>query len=348
MTAPVPISLDGLKDRVEDYRDRLSSLGQAMGALQQYADDLLAAIERDCRELQSARLDLTATTDTAADAAASAPQPAIDAEPIAAEVADRTTAPADIDDDEAPVVDATTTSLPVAIPACQDDFTLIEGIDPATADALTTLGLTTFADLANLYQEDVEEIATVLADRRRIGRECWIEQAAILASGRTTDYVRRMSCRVPAAAAQTTVPSTDLAQPNCDWAPCFAPLMPDALPATAPEFTSGLACITPDIESQIAEARAAAARTRRISNLSGARQRAKRVTLSRHRSRTRPGWKLALTAAAAVTLAVISGSLVAGNALKHEIFARIARLGTCTVDSISSSHDCAVLAWLLL
>jgi predicted flap endonuclease-1-like 5' DNA nuclease len=348
MTASVPIGLDGLRDRVEDYRDRLSSLGQAMSELQQYADALLAAIEQDCRELQNARSELAATPDAVTDDMASAPQPDIHITPDTATAADCITAPAEVDDPETPVTDATQTSIPAAIPVCPDDFTLIKGIDPATADTLANLGLTTFADLANLYQEDVEEIAIVLADRRRIGRECWIEQAAILASGHTTDYVRQMSTPVRADATQAPVTSSDLPQPTCKWAPCFAPLLPDALPATGPQFTSDPSCANSNIETQIAEARAAAARTRRMSHLTGARQRAKQQTLSRHRSSPRPGWKLALTAAAAVTLAVISGSLVAGNALQNEIVTRITRLGTCTVDSISSSHDCAVLAWLLL
>jgi predicted flap endonuclease-1-like 5' DNA nuclease len=389
MTATVPVGLEDLKDRVEDYRDRLASLGLAMAALQRHADDLLAAIERDCLELQNTRsLEATATqsahiqpvavsvadaraeTEMAAESGGEAPADGVVTDDLAAAsesvpVADAGAEselaagssgndPADdvVVDDVAAPSEAAPPSANTA-PRRPDDLTLIKGIDTATADVLAGLGLTTFAELADLYQEDVEEIDAALSDPRRVSRECWIEQAAILATGQATAYVRAPRCAEPAPpAADPNAMPADPATP-VGWAPCFAPLQADLLPAAGPDFVLPRAGAGASIENQLAEARAAVTAnrrgiSRRVANPQGARGRARSARLARHRRVPRANWKVAMTTAAAFALATISGTIVVHDGLQRELAARLVRLGTCTVESIPTNQDCAVLAWLSL
>lgn len=73
-----------------------------------------------------------------------------------------------------------------------EQLTLIAGIDATAATALNNLGIHRFADLAALTAEDVAEIGRTLGDRRRIARQNWIEQAALLASGHSTAHAARI------------------------------------------------------------------------------------------------------------------------------------------------------------
>ncbi len=70
-------------------------------------------------------------------------------------------------------------------------LTLIDGIDAAAAERLNVAGISTFADIAALTSEDVVEIGRMLGEPRRVGKQCWIEQAALLAEGIETAYVAR-------------------------------------------------------------------------------------------------------------------------------------------------------------
>ena len=58
-----------------------------------------------------------------------------------------------------------------------DDLTQIGGVGPVIAGKLTTLGITTFKQIADLSAEDVERIDAELNFKGRIERENWIEQA---------------------------------------------------------------------------------------------------------------------------------------------------------------------------
>ena len=69
-----------------------------------------------------------------------------------------------------------------------DDLTLIRGIDAALRDQIGSLGFDTFAQVARWSKRDVIYVSEALSLDRRISRENWIEQAAILASGGTTAF----------------------------------------------------------------------------------------------------------------------------------------------------------------
>ncbi len=71
-----------------------------------------------------------------------------------------------------------------------DDFTLIRGIDRAIERQMRALGYETYAAIADLNAEDVALIGRALGDTRRLSRDGWIEQAAILACGQLTAFAR--------------------------------------------------------------------------------------------------------------------------------------------------------------
>ena len=67
----------------------------------------------------------------------------------------------------------------------EDDLTAISGIGPATARRLRHEGLTSFAQIAELNDEAIDELAPKLKNRaERIRRDRWVEQARKLAAER--------------------------------------------------------------------------------------------------------------------------------------------------------------------
>lgn len=72
----------------------------------------------------------------------------------------------------------------------RDDLCLIRGIDASSASILAICDVQTFADVARFRAEDVAKFNELLGDSRRIQRENWIEQAAMLAEGRCTKFAR--------------------------------------------------------------------------------------------------------------------------------------------------------------
>jgi predicted flap endonuclease-1-like 5' DNA nuclease len=117
-------------------------------------------------------------------------------------------------------------ALPATIPLAllslaSEQLTLIRGVDSAAANLLNEAGIHRFADIAALNREDVAELGKRLGDRRRISRQGWIEQAAVLAAGIETAHAARtragqLACITAAATesvaaalvAPTSVPST--------------------------------------------------------------------------------------------------------------------------------------------
>ena len=65
-----------------------------------------------------------------------------------------------------------------------DDLRRIEGIGPKYADALIAGGINTFAELAALSVEEIENIAKVAGMNRRKSMATWAEQAALAAEGK--------------------------------------------------------------------------------------------------------------------------------------------------------------------
>lgn len=78
-----------------------------------------------------------------------------------------------------------------AIPAA-DDLCLIRGIDKAVAEALAARSVTRFATVAAWTAEDVAALAGAGVPKARITEQNWIEQAAVLATGGTTHFSRRV------------------------------------------------------------------------------------------------------------------------------------------------------------
>ena len=72
-----------------------------------------------------------------------------------------------------------------------DDFARIKGIDAVARSLLGDLSITRYADLAAFTTDDVQEVGRLLHDAKRISREGWIEQAAVLMAGRETAYSKR-------------------------------------------------------------------------------------------------------------------------------------------------------------
>ena len=70
-----------------------------------------------------------------------------------------------------------------------DDLSRIKGIGPKLVALLQGLGVTAFAQIAAWDDAEVERIDAQLgAFAGRIGRDNWIEQARLLASGDTSAY----------------------------------------------------------------------------------------------------------------------------------------------------------------
>ncbi len=88
-----------------------------------------------------------------------------------------------------PPPEAPVAGVEAAVPLT-DDFTLIRGIDPGAALVLWSVGLTGFADIAAFKADDVATLGRLIGDPRRIAKEGWIEQAALLAAGTLTSFAR--------------------------------------------------------------------------------------------------------------------------------------------------------------
>jgi predicted flap endonuclease-1-like 5' DNA nuclease len=84
-----------------------------------------------------------------------------------------------------------------------EDLQRIKGIDADTASALKQLGVHRYAAIAAFTPAEVHRISAALALDGRIGRENWIEQAAVLARGGETQFAQRRGRGETANAAPT-------------------------------------------------------------------------------------------------------------------------------------------------
>ncbi len=100
-----------------------------------------------------------------------------EAETSAVEVKEAKAAPAPVVVEEAPVAEAETTA------ASTDDLEIVEGIGPKIAEALAEAGVTTFAQLADMTPEAIQEIVSAAG----IGSKSpatWPQQAALARDGK--------------------------------------------------------------------------------------------------------------------------------------------------------------------
>lgn len=79
-----------------------------------------------------------------------------------------------------------------------DRLQAIRGIDDAMARKLAKAGVTKFAQISAWQARDIADIGAVVSCRERIARECWIEQAAVLAKANgATAYSSHVAQGVP-------------------------------------------------------------------------------------------------------------------------------------------------------
>ena len=71
-----------------------------------------------------------------------------------------------------------------------DDLTWITGVGPEERAALEGVGLSSFAEIAAITPEQLSALRARLPAPRSASQQQWIEQAAILASGKATSFVR--------------------------------------------------------------------------------------------------------------------------------------------------------------
>lgn len=84
------------------------------------------------------------------------------------------------------------TPPPAPKPLVKDDLKKIRGIGRVNEARLNDLGVISFSQIAAWTAADAQRIGDILAFEGRIEREEWIEQAAILASGKTTEFSVRV------------------------------------------------------------------------------------------------------------------------------------------------------------
>ncbi|MEL7543134.1 MAG: 50S ribosomal protein L19 [Pseudomonadota bacterium] len=84
-----------------------------------------------------------------------------------------------------------------------DDLTQIKGVGEELQKRLNKLGLTQFAQVANLQDEEIAQVDEVLNFRGRIEREDWVAQARDLMAASTVDEVPEEEAAYDAADAST-------------------------------------------------------------------------------------------------------------------------------------------------
>ena len=116
--------------------------------------------------------------------------------------------------------------------SASDDLGRIQGIDAAMAAQLRSAAITNFRNIAGWRAADVARIAQLLAmPARRISKQGWIEQAAVLATGVETEFARRASGRaMDCAFTPTGVMMSEPAAPPPPHQPGRLQAPPDALP----------------------------------------------------------------------------------------------------------------------
>lgn len=138
-----------------------------------------------------------------------------------------------------------------AAPISGDQLTLIRGIDEAAVAALRDRDIIAFAGIAALSADDVAALGETLGDARRISKECWIEQAALLADGIATAHARTIESAADAAVdaqAEIIVP----AEATADTAPAetveAAPVEQANVAMLIPQVAEMPAVETPAVE----------------------------------------------------------------------------------------------------
>ena len=97
-------------------------------------------------------------------------------------------------EDTSPPLSPAPVPAPVTPPASgnADDLTRIKGVGPKLADLLASLGVHSFAQIADWTDADIDRIDAQLGRfEGRIRRDSWVEQATLLARDDTAAYEAR-------------------------------------------------------------------------------------------------------------------------------------------------------------
>jgi NADH-quinone oxidoreductase subunit E len=70
----------------------------------------------------------------------------------------------------------------------KDDLTLIMGIGPAIEKTLNAMGITTYRQVADLTESQIEDVETEAGFRGRVSRNNWLHQADVLDRGGVEEY----------------------------------------------------------------------------------------------------------------------------------------------------------------
>lgn len=73
-----------------------------------------------------------------------------------------------------------------------DDLKRIRGIGVLIEKKLNSIGVSTYEQIANWTNADIDRVSQILDFKGRVERESWVEQARILASGGQTDFASRV------------------------------------------------------------------------------------------------------------------------------------------------------------
>ncbi len=140
------------------------------------------------RERKAADAEIAADTRTAPEPRVEAPPVAPAPPPLADTPVVATTpyeaSPATVAADLAAPPEPPAPPAPAATPAGDDDLTQLKGVGPRLAVRLGELGVTRYAQIAELTPAQADALDAELgAFRGRLGRDRWIEQANYLAKG---------------------------------------------------------------------------------------------------------------------------------------------------------------------
>lgn len=89
------------------------------------------------------------------------------------------------------IVERRPVSTPLAQPAKKDDLKMIEGIGPKIEELLHESGISTFADLANTSQQNLDRVLEQAGSRFQMhNTTSWARQAALAREGRWKELER--------------------------------------------------------------------------------------------------------------------------------------------------------------
>jgi len=100
------------------------------------------------------------------------------------------------------------TSVTFTSPGYRDKLTLIDGIGSTLERKLNALGITSFKQIAELSERDIEKVNEQLAFKGRIEREGWVAQARkLLEAGSRSSAAEEARAPAPRTDQSTTAPS---------------------------------------------------------------------------------------------------------------------------------------------